>query len=195
MEPAAAAQTPGDRPDAVGLGGSPRFPLALPMAASPRSLPPATLKRLQWVRRLTRWLDRAVTVPGTRIRLGLDPILGLLPVGGDVVGVALSIYLMIEAARLGAPAPLLVQMTVNVLVDLGLGTVPVAGDVADVFWKANSRNLQLLEEFLALPPGEAAGVPWWVVAGLVAVLLGVAIAAIALTATVIGWVFGLLFGG
>lgn len=166
------------------------------MAAPSRSLPPATLKRLQHVRRFTRWLDRAVTVPGTRIRLGLDPILGLLPVGGDVVGVALSIYLVIEAARLGAPVSLLGQMVMNVLIDLGLGTVPVAGDVADVFWKSNSRNLQLLEGFLALPPQEEAPmVPWWVVVGLVAVLIAVAIAAIALTATVIGWVFGLLFGG
>lgn len=173
-----------------------RFPLALPMAASPRSLPPAALKRLQWVRRLTRWLDRAVTVPGTRIRLGLDPILGLLPVGGDVVGVALSIYLIIEAARFEAPAPLLGQMAMNVLIDLGLGTVPVAGDVADVFWKSNSRNLHLLEEFLALPPqAESPGVPWWLVGALVLVLVGAMIAAIALTATVIGWVFGLLFGG
>jgi hypothetical protein len=79
---------------------------------------------------------------------------------GDLITFGLSVYIVEEARRLGAPPPLLRKMRVNILIDLVAGTVPIAGDLFDAGWKANSRNLALLEEFLAAegrPGGEGAG--------------------------------------
>lgn len=159
----------------------------------PRSLHPAALKRLKRVRWIARWLDRAIAIPGTKIRLGLDAVMGVLPVGGDVLGTILSMYVIVEAAQLGAPQNLLLQMAANVAVDLGIGTVPVAGDFIDIFWQSNARNLELLEDHLAAR-GEViepdASVPWGLVIGLLVLLLLGAIATLSLTA----WFLSLLVG-
>ena len=163
----------------------------------PRSLPPTALRRLKRVRWIARWLDRAIAIPGTKIKLGLDAVIGLLPGGGDFLGTLLSMYVIVEAARLGAPQPLLVQMAVNVAVDLGLGTVPVAGDVVDIFWKSNARNVDLLEEHLESVAGARIetepSVSWvWLIGLLILLLLG-AIAAIALGIWVLSLIVGAIF--
>jgi Domain of unknown function (DUF4112) len=113
----------------------------------------STLDRL---RALTHVMDNAIVIPGTEIRFGLDPILGLLPGGGDLLGSVLSVYLVFECIRLGLPKATLGRMLSNVLVDTVVGTVPVAGDLFDVGWKANSRNLKLLEAHLNDPTPQAA---------------------------------------
>jgi hypothetical protein len=102
-------------------------------------------------RTMTRLLDSVIRVPGTRIRLGLDPLLGLIPGIGDLAGAALSGHLVLLAARLGAPRAVLMRMLANVAIDTVGGTVPVLGDLFDVGWKANTRNLALLEEHLGQP--------------------------------------------
>ena len=94
--------------------------------------------------RLSRLLDIAFVVPGTRIRFGVDALLGLIPFVGNGAAVALSSLIVIEAARIGVPAMLLARMVANLAVEGLIGTVPVAGDVFDVFWRANRRNLALL---------------------------------------------------
>ena len=96
-------------------------------------------------RALARVLDSAVRIPGTPIRLGLDAILGLIPGGGDVAAAALSGYIVLTAARRGVPRPVLARMLLNVLVDTVVGAVPVLGDLFDVAYKANVRNVELLE--------------------------------------------------
>ncbi|HYW20934.1 MAG TPA: DUF4112 domain-containing protein [Nodularia sp. (in: cyanobacteria)] len=106
-----------------------------------------TLKRL---RQLSRILDKAVTIPGTSIRIGLDPLIGFIPLGGDVLGIILSSYIVIEAARLGVPKAILSKMVLNVIIDGLVGTVPIMGDLFDFIWKANDSNLKLLEEHLQL---------------------------------------------
>ena len=108
----------------------------------------ATLERL---RRYANVMDAAFRVPGTSIRVGLDSILGLIPGGGDLAGAALSAAVIVAAARRGAPGSVLARMTWNVLVDAGLGTIPLVGDLVDVGWKANLRNVRLLEEHLGAP--------------------------------------------
>jgi hypothetical protein len=98
--------------------------------------------------RLSILLDSVLTIPGTNIRLGADAVIGLLPGIGDTITTALSAYLVYEAYWLGAPRHLVVRMIANVALDGVVGAVPLAGDVLDVFWRANRRNMRLLREWL-----------------------------------------------
>ena len=100
------------------------------------------------LRRLSHLLDNAIPIPGTGYRIGLDPILGLLPGGGDTVAGALGAYIIVEAAWMGLPRKVVGQMVGNILFDSLVGTVPVLGDLFDVGWKANVRNMALLEKHL-----------------------------------------------
>jgi hypothetical protein len=85
-------------------------------------------------------------VPGTNIRFGVEAILRLVPGIGDMVASALSCWLLLEAQRLGVPRALLLRMIGNVVVEGVVGAIPVAGDVFDVAWRANRRNVRLLRE-------------------------------------------------
>ena len=126
-------------------------------------------------RTLTRVLDSAARVPGTSFRFGLDPLLGLIPGLGDMTGAALSAYLVLLASRHGAPKAVIMRMLGNVAVDAAVGTVPVLGDLFDAGWKANTRNLALLERHVGLPTtGEKPASRWVVWLTLLAlVLLGI----------------------
>ena len=121
-----------------------------PSSSSPRTAQPSavTLKRLQ---RLSHLLDNAILIPGTGYRIGIDPLLGLLPGAGDLVAGALSAYIVIESARMGLPRFTVSQMVCNLLLDVLLGSVPILGDLFDASWKANTKNLSLLEAHLKLP--------------------------------------------
>jgi hypothetical protein len=107
--------------------------------------------RLDDVRVLARVLDSAVRLPGTNMRVGLDAVLGLVPIVGDVAGGVFASYVLVQAARLGAPPSVLMRMLVNVGVDGLVGTVPLLGDVFDVGWKSSTRNVALLERHLERP--------------------------------------------
>jgi hypothetical protein len=102
-------------------------------------------------RTLARLLDTAITIPGTGIRFGADAVLGLVPGLGDVAGALLAGYLVVLAERLGAPRSVILRMLGNVALDTLGGTVPVAGDVFDVAFKSNVRNVALLERALERP--------------------------------------------
>lgn len=103
--------------------------------------------RLRRVRRLAWILDAAFRLPGTRFRVGVDAIVGLLPVGGSVVMGLVSLYIVWEAWRLRAPTSLLARMVGNVLMETAVDTVPIAGDLFDAAFKANLRNVALLEQY------------------------------------------------
>lgn len=105
----------------------------------------ATMRRLDTFAHL---LDRAVRIPGTNWRIGLDGIAGFIPGIGDSVTALVSLYPVLEAWRHGAPPALLLRMLGNVGLDGLVGSVPVAGDLFDVFFKANTRNVALLREHL-----------------------------------------------
>lgn len=100
------------------------------------------LRRFAWL------LDSSIPVPGTRFTVGVDALLGLFPVLGDVLGMLLSAYIVNEAARLGAPRRLLLRMAANIAIEGIVGVVPFAGDLFDAAWKANQRNVRLLEAWL-----------------------------------------------
>jgi hypothetical protein len=106
------------------------------------------LDRLRWVGWL---LDNSIPIPGTRFRLGIDQIIGLVPGIGDLIGGFLSLYIIVEASRMGVPRGLLARMGWNVAIDTLVGEVPILGDLFDIGFKANIRNLALLDGYLERP--------------------------------------------
>ncbi len=102
----------------------------------------ASIERLRTISHL---LDNAITIPGTDYGVGIDPLLGLLPVGGDLMSTIFSAYMVVEAAQLDLPRESLIRMAINLILDTLAGTVPVVGDLFDVAWKANTRNMELIE--------------------------------------------------
>ena len=150
------------------------------MAAEPEILPPHPDRPVQRsfgrdeldrverrLDRLATALDSAIGIPGLGVRFGADAVLGLIPGIGDAVALGLSGYLILEARRLGAPPLLLARMVGHLVVDATVGAVPVAGDIFDVFYKANRRNMALLrrhidelragEPRIVNPPGPGRG--------------------------------------
>lgn len=103
------------------------------------------LDDLMIARKLAWLLDSCIPVPGTRYRIGLDPLVGLIPGLGDMIGTAMSGYLILLAANAGASRWTLVRMLINVAIEGVVGIVPFVGDFFDAAWKANQKNLTLLE--------------------------------------------------
>ncbi|MEZ0169767.1 DUF4112 domain-containing protein [Microvirga sp. TS319] len=99
---------------------------------------------------LAKLLDSAIVIPGLNRRVGLDALLGLVPVVGDAVSAALASYIIWEARQLGLPRWKIARMVGNVAVDTALGAIPLAGDVFDVFFKANERNLRIINDHLGV---------------------------------------------
>ena len=96
--------------------------------------------------RLARLLDASVGIPGTRLKVGADSIVGLIPGLGDWAGAAVSLWLVNEARRLGASRRSLTRMLLAVALEATVGTVPVAGDLFDAWFRANQRIVRLLRE-------------------------------------------------
>ena len=105
----------------------------------------AALARLNMV---ARTMDSLFAIPGTRLRLGVDSIIGLVPIAGDVVAHAISAYLIWEARKLGVSKLTLWRMVGNTLIDTVVGAVPLVGDAFDVVFRANMKNLRLLQRHL-----------------------------------------------
>jgi hypothetical protein len=105
--------------------------------------------RTRRVSTLARLLDNAIPVPGTNWKIGLDPIIGLIPGFGDMIGAVLSGYIVLEAVRAEVPTFTLARMLVNVGIDTLVGSIPAVGDVFDAAWKSNIMNVALLERHLA----------------------------------------------
>lgn len=107
------------------------------------------LKNLRRIRKIAKLLDTAIGIPGTKFRIGLDPILGLLPGGGDLITAGISAYMIYLATRFGLEKSEISKMVKNVALETAVGFVPIAGDIFDAYFKANIRNLEILENHLA----------------------------------------------
>jgi hypothetical protein len=119
---------------------------------------PAHLRHLRAFSIIARLLDAQFRVPLTRWRFGLDGILGLIPGAGDIATALVGAYGLVVAWKLGAPASIHIRMALNLLVDAGVGSIPIAGDLFDFAFKANIRNERLLMRWLearARPHGQA----------------------------------------
>ena len=115
-------------------------------------------QELAWIDSAARFLDNRFRIPGTNIRFGIDFLIGLIPYIGDVVGFSISGLLVIVMARKGASGMALVKMVGNIWVDGAIGAIPILGDLFDLRYRANLRNLQLLKEHYA--EGKHQGSAW-----------------------------------
>lgn len=112
----------------------------------PTGTAPADVRRR--MEAMERLLERSLTVPGTRLSVGLDSVIGLVPVVGDAIAAAMGAYLLWEARNLGLPKWKLWRMAGNIAFDAAVGAVPVAGDVFDFAFRSNSRNLRIVKRHL-----------------------------------------------
>ncbi|MGA9382483.1 MAG: DUF4112 domain-containing protein [Phormidium sp.] len=150
----------------------------------------STLKRL---RRISHVLDNAIPIPGTKFRFGIDPILGLIPGGGDTVSAFFAAYIVWESAMLGLPKQILMRMFSNILFDTFAGSVPIAGDLFDVAWKANAKNVALLEEHLKLPDSNEKPDKWFLFLLLIGLILFVAVVG-TISILIVSFFFSLITG-
>ena len=159
--------------------------------------PPLTLRDEAVARKLERvaWLmDRALTIPGTKISIGLDALLGLLPVGGDLLTGLVQTGLVLVALRhYQVPKSVAARMMANVLLDIAVGSIPFVGDIFDVGFKANTRNVRLLQPYghPSAIEQRPRGMPWRYIVPIAAVLL-IALALVLVGfITVVRWLFSL----
>jgi len=138
-------------------------------------------------------LDDLVRIPGTRRRIGLDPLFGLVPGLGDWVPLLISLDLIVAAARFGAGPALLLRMLAHLVVDALLGMIPLLGDLFDFGWKANRRNLALLERLISDPEGTRRE-SRWVVGGVVAGAFAVVFAGVWASWWILTSILGVLTG-
>jgi Domain of unknown function (DUF4112) len=147
---------------------------------APRTSPPSFAA----ARTLAHWLDAGIRIPGTILRFGLDPLIGLIPGVGDAAGAVLAGWILVEAMRLGASRATVLRIAGNIALDAGVGAIPVLGDIFDFAWKANLRNVALLERHLGAPVQAARAdrfVVWLVLCGVLVMVLALLALGILLT--------------
>ncbi|MDG1544904.1 MAG: DUF4112 domain-containing protein [Candidatus Poseidoniia archaeon] len=105
-------------------------------------------EKLIRLRQLSKNLDESFTIPGTKIKFGIDALLGLVPGGGDLVSSVFSLYILRAAIKLKLPKSAVLAMISNILLDTTIGIIPIIGDIFDIFWKSNKRNLKIIEKHL-----------------------------------------------
>ena len=154
-----------------------------------RPLSEGQVQRLKALKHISRLLDSAFVLPGTDIRFGLDPVLGLVPGLGDLASPLFAIALLWQGRDLGIPRVVQLRMIFNVAIDALVGLLPIAGDAFDVAWKANDRNLELLERHAYEYRRPSAG-DWLFVIALIAILLMIA----AVPFLLAGWLINLAWG-
>lgn len=138
------------------------------------------LGRFAWL------LDNSILIPGTNFRVGIDSLIGLIPGFGDAVGALLSSYILAEAARLGMPKATLIRMGLNVALETIVGMIPIAGDIFDMAWKANQRNVRLLDAYLD-NPRKTATTSRLLVFGLVVLLIALIVGLVILGIIIVRW--------
>ena len=144
------------------------------------------MQRLKALKHASRLLDSAFVLPGTKIRFGLDPLLGLVPGFGDLASPLFAMALLWQSRDLGIPRVVQLRMIFNVAIDALVGLLPIAGDLFDFAWKANDRNFALLERHAYEQRRPSTG-DWLFVIGLMALLLVIA----AIPFLLAGWLISL----
>jgi hypothetical protein len=149
---------------------------------------PAEREARERLRFIAWLLDSSIPIPGTRFTIGIDALVGLIPFLGDLIGVLASTFIVAEASRMGVGRAVLARMAFNVAVEGVVGIVPFLGDLFDAAWKANVRNVRLLEAWTARPHRVERG-SRWLVAGLIAAMVLFVVGCITLTWLMLRWLF------
>jgi len=137
------------------------------------------IEEFKWIEKITHLMDNTFRIPGTNIRFGLDPILGLFPFIGDLISYGISSVLVLAMVRKGASGKVVVKMVGNITIDYIISNVPIIGYIIDFGYKANQRNLKLLLEHLE--EGKHQGTGWkylltvWLILVSIMVVLAIAI--------------------
>ena len=140
---------------------------------------------------LIAWLlDNSIPIPGTGRRVGLDGVIGLVPGVGDLLSAGISVLVVVRAAQFKLPRIVLVRMLANVALDLGIGAIPVLGDAFDLWFKASTRNLDLMRRYLAAPEASTRG-QWLFFGALLLAALALVAGSLWAVATAIDWLLGL----
>ena len=105
-------------------------------------------EKLTRLRQLSENLDESFTIPGTNIKFGIDALIGLVPGGGDLIGGLFSLYLLRTAIKMKLPKSAILSIIFNIIIDTTIGIVPVIGDIFDILWKSNKRNMRIIEKHL-----------------------------------------------
>jgi uncharacterized protein DUF4112 len=155
-----------------------------------RPLSPEVERRLEALRSLQQWLDEAFRVPGTDLRFGWDPLIGLVPWVGDALTAVMSGAIVLQAHHMRLPRVVQFRMLGNVAIDLLAGAIPFLGDAADFFWKSNTKNFILLEQHAYEVRPATAG-DWLFVSAILLAILGVALVPL----VVMYWIGSVLFSG
>ena len=138
---------------------------------------------------LLAWLlDNSIPIPGTGRRVGIDALFGLIPGAGDMVSGGLGLLVVLRGAQRGLPTIVLARMLVNVALDFAIGAIPVIGDLFDMWFKSNVRNVDLMRRYVATPSASTAG-QWVFFAGILAALGLAAFAFVWLVWTLLGAIF------
>ncbi len=148
-----------------------------------------TRKRLERVRRYAWLLDESIRVPFTQIRVGLESLIGLVPVIGDAAGLVLGLSVIVAGARVGVSSSTVARMLLNLGVEAVIGVVPILGDLFDFVWKANKRNVELIERSLEQPEA-ARRSSRLVVGGVLAAGAGMVVGLGWAAAELIRWIIG-----
>ncbi|HEX9786898.1 MAG TPA: DUF4112 domain-containing protein [Candidatus Binatia bacterium] len=141
--------------------------------------------RLWFAKFLADLLDQRFTIPGTSIRIGLDPIIGLIPGIGDLIANLTGSLILIVAAQLGVPKVILVRMGINIAINTMIGAIPIFGDIISIWYRSNVRNVALLQRYLGEPSKKAVFRDWLFVVGLIAGLLALMVGIV----VAVVWVF------
>lgn len=143
--------------------------------------------QLKWVERISSIMDDKFRIPGTSFRFGLDPILNLIPIAGDVSGFVVSAALLYVMAKNGVSRKVLILMTINISIDAAVGAIPLLGQISDFYIKANTRNIKLLKEHYR--EGKHAGSGNGIIAILLILLLIVMSVVLYLSYLALHWLF------
>jgi hypothetical protein len=158
-----------------------------------RSLPRSTASRLHFVRFLADLLDQRFTIPGTSIRVGLDPILGLVPGIGDALANIAGSAILVIAVQLNVPKIVLMRMGLNLAANSLIGAIPVFGDIFSIGFRSNAKNAELLERYVGSDARRAGLDDWLFVAGLISAVVLIGFGIIMAIIRLIGWLGGRAF--
>ena len=136
-------------------------------------------EKLIRLKRLSERLDDTFTIPGTKYKIGIEALIGAVPIIGDLIGGILASYIMYSGMKMGAPPQIIARMAVNIAIDFTIGSIPIIGDLFDLVWKANKKNVELIEETTLLNE-ETNKINYLIVAILIVGLIAIILATLAI---------------